>query len=128
MSEIERLTRSASVRMEGTTYTTIKPRTTALIQEVINRLAEYETQEEQGILIRFPCKVGDTVYVLTSDSPSGIEKTTVSKIRLTRNSYRVICKCVYDDWGDARWEFTPNDFEKRYFLTEESAKKALHHG
>lgn len=29
---------------------------------VIDKLCEYEDAEEQGLLIRLPCKVGDTVY------------------------------------------------------------------
>lgn len=29
----------------------------------ITKLATYEDAEEQGLLIRLPCKVGDTVYV-----------------------------------------------------------------
>jgi hypothetical protein len=29
---------------------------------IIKRLAEYEDAEEQGLLLRLPCKVGDTVY------------------------------------------------------------------
>lgn len=28
----------------------------------ITKLAEYEDLEEQGLLIRLPCKIGDTVY------------------------------------------------------------------
>lgn len=31
--------------------------------DIINKLAAYEDAEEQGLLIRLPCKVGDTVYV-----------------------------------------------------------------
>lgn len=30
---------------------------------VLNRLAEYEDLEEQGLLLRLPIKVGDTIYV-----------------------------------------------------------------
>lgn len=30
------------------------------------KLAAYEDSEEQGLLLRLPCKVGDTVYVVTS--------------------------------------------------------------
>jgi len=30
----------------------------------IDRLAEYEDLEEQGLLLKLPCKVGDTVYEL----------------------------------------------------------------
>ena len=29
-----------------------------------NKLAEYEDLEEQGLILRLPCKVGDTVYRL----------------------------------------------------------------
>lgn len=34
------------------------------ISEAINKLAEYEDLEEQGLLLRLPCKVGDTVYCI----------------------------------------------------------------
>lgn len=33
------------------------------IKEVVDKLAEYEDAEEQGLLIRLPCKVGDTVSI-----------------------------------------------------------------
>ena len=32
------------------------------IDDVIDKLAEYENLEEQGRLVKLPCKVGDTVY------------------------------------------------------------------
>ena len=32
----------------------------------ITKLATYEDAEEQGLILRLPCKVGDTVYVVTS--------------------------------------------------------------
>ena len=31
-------------------------------RKIIERLAEYEDLEEKGLLLRLPCKVGDTVY------------------------------------------------------------------
>ena len=31
-----------------------------------NKLGAYEDAEEQGLLLRLPCKVGDTVYVISS--------------------------------------------------------------
>lgn len=34
------------------------------IDDVIDKLAEYEDLEEQGRLIKLPCKVGDTLYRL----------------------------------------------------------------
>lgn len=34
--------------------------------ELREKLKRYEDSEEQGLLLRLPCKVGDTVYVVTS--------------------------------------------------------------
>lgn len=33
-------------------------------QNILHKLADYEDAEEQGLLLRLPCKVGDTVYEL----------------------------------------------------------------
>ena len=33
------------------------------LTEILEKLGEYEDAEEQGLLLRLPCKVGDTVYV-----------------------------------------------------------------
>lgn len=38
---------------EGNTYT-----------EALEKLAEYEDAEEQGQLIKLPCKIGDKVYII----------------------------------------------------------------
>lgn len=32
------------------------------VTNALNKLAEYEDLEEQGMLLRLPCKVGDTVF------------------------------------------------------------------
>lgn len=37
------------------------------ISDVCEQLAEYEELEEQGRLLRLPCKVGDTVYLIDRD-------------------------------------------------------------
>lgn len=34
-----------------------------LVEDMVKKLADYEDLEEQGRLIKLPCKVGDTVYV-----------------------------------------------------------------
>lgn len=39
----------------------------------LNRLAEYEDMEEQGLLVRLPCKVGDTVYWIMECSCRNID-------------------------------------------------------
>ena len=37
---------------------------TCEVKMLFNRLKEYEDAEEQGLLLRLPCKVGDKVYVV----------------------------------------------------------------
>lgn len=37
---------------------------TVSLRSAIDKLAEYEDLEEQGLLLKLPCKVGDTVYVI----------------------------------------------------------------
>ena len=37
------------------------------IRKVLRKLCEYEELEEQGLLLKLPCKVGDTVYLIKSD-------------------------------------------------------------
>lgn len=49
------------------------------IKEVCNKLADYENLEEQGRLIKLPCKVGDDVYYILGipdKTPCAIDKCT----------------------------------------------------
>ena len=36
------------------------------LEKALEKLATYEDLEEQGLLVRLPCKLGDTVWVVTS--------------------------------------------------------------
>lgn len=47
--------------------------------KVLTKLADYEDAEEQGLLLRLPCKVGDKVYQI---SENFIEQCTVETIFL----------------------------------------------
>ena len=40
-----------------------------LVNDVCEKLGEYEDLEEQGLLLKLPCKVGDTVYIDSSALP-----------------------------------------------------------
>lgn len=82
-----------------------------------------------GVIVP-PCKVEDTVYVITLDSPTGIEKTKVSQIKTKvkengKISYRISAPCVYDTWGEAHWTFCAFEFGKTVFLTKEEAEEKL---
>ena len=43
------------------------------IDAVYRKLKAYEDAEEQELLLRLPCKVGDTVYVVTSKTVRSME-------------------------------------------------------
>lgn len=63
--------------------------TNVTIESVFERLAEYEDAEEQGRLIKLPCAVGDTVYMLNSN------KSLIQKMVVDTPDIR--CHCVKDD-------------------------------
>ena len=99
---------------------------------MLNRLAEYEDAEEQGLLVRLPCKVGDTVYrVIRGKKGRGhIAPATVSGLHLgdtTRNrryqkEYEYLVLRV--DGGFCA-HVNKKDIGKTVFLTREEAEKAL---
>lgn len=95
----------------------------------INHMQDLLQAEQDGQLVVLPCRRGDRLFVLTSDSPDGIEETKCKRItivnRWDRPTARVIVKCVYDDWGKAVREFLPEDFGKTVFLTREEAEAEL---
>ena len=62
---MNRFTRKTSLGYEA------DPRTNVFA--IYNALGQYEDAEELGTLIRLPCKVGDTVYILSSVVPGNIE-------------------------------------------------------
>jgi len=92
-----------------------------------SRLAEHLLAN--GVIVP-PCKVGQTVYVITSDSTTGIEETKVSQIKIKvkengKISYRISAPCVYDTWGEAHWTFCAFEIGKTVFLTKEEAEEKL---
>lgn len=48
------------------------------ILKVAEKLKNYEDAEEQGLLLRLPCKVGDTVYVPTRNFVSELRIILIS--------------------------------------------------
>lgn len=42
------------------------------VGKAIEKLADYEDAEEQGLLVRLPCKVGDDVYIIPSPPIYGL--------------------------------------------------------
>lgn len=86
--------------------------------EMIKKLAEYETAEEEGKLVVLPCKVGDTVWTFYDDM-SDVVDFTVEKIQI-----------VFDKDGDPYFLINGMDFEidclgKTLFFDCEDAKREL---
>ena len=87
-------------------------------QDIIDKLAEYETAEEEGRLVVLPCKVGDTVWTFYDDM-SGVVDFTVEKIQI-----------VFDKNGKPYFLLDGMDFGQdclgiALFFSEEEAEKAL---
>ena len=91
--------------------------------EAVDKLAEYEDAEEQGLLLRLPCRVGSTLY---------------QPIYQSINEYKVIGLCFdihHNKWMyevayevGFEWHKTVCDFNyigKTVFLTKEEAEAAL---
>ena len=94
-------------------------------QNIIDKLAKYETAEEEGRLVVLPCKVGDTVWMvhqrLTSTVNNVISKMTVTELR--GNRLNPIWFVIDGEYG--RTSFHPSEIGKTVFLTREEAEKAL---
>ena len=93
-----------------------------LIVECLNKLVEYEDLEEQGKLLKLPCAVGDTVYIVEDDCDYGWDCYT-----------KAMCKnCEYrnlhieeDIFSLSEIALHLNNFGKTVFITREEAEAAL---
>ena len=86
-------------------------------------LESYKEAEEQGLLVRLPCKVGDTVYVPT--------RNFVSELKITLVSVNTNEMAMYFSWllNSGIYPnldgFSGYELGKTVFLTREEAKKKL---
>lgn len=78
---------------------------------MMGKLAAYEELEEQSLLLRLPCKFGDTVYSVEGD---GINEFVVS-------SFSVCRKSIYAYQG----HIFIGEFGFSVFPTKEEAERAL---
>ena len=100
------------------------------INQCFNKLGEYETLEEQGKLLRLPCAVGDTVYVIPSKTNyelniingysenNRVYEQIVNRIEISRTGY-LISTC------DGMASVVDMFYKKTWFLTSEAAEAAL---
>lgn len=94
--------------------------------KVAEKLATYEDLEEQGLLVRLPCKVGDTVYRVNAGAKQPIIPMTVSEIHFLcyKNERAVRFDAIgKEDMGESCYRL--EDIGRIVFLTREEAKKKL---
>lgn len=93
------------------------------IRAVLKKLADYEDLEEQGLLVRLPCKVGDMVYVKLS----AYCKTKYAEAQVRDYTHFISCGfCVVVTSEKFDKQSIPfSEFGKSIFLTREEAEKEL---
>ena len=100
-------------------------------EKLLVKLGEYEDAEEQELLLRLPCKVGDTLYRIDTD-----EKIENVEIEPFIVEYIVICEngnvlFKYDAFDGVICNLENIITDKLYldyyriFLTKEAAEQAL---
>ena len=89
-------------------------------------LKKYKDLEEQGLLVRLPCKVGDTVYRVNAGAKQPIIPMTVSEIHFLcyKNERAVRFDAIgKEDMGESCYRL--EDIGRIVFLTHEEAEKKL---
>ena len=120
---MERLTERYDVAPDGESNVWVKNHDYIKASE---KLAEYEDLEEQSLLVRLPCKVGDTVYRVNVGAKQPIIPMTVSEIHFLcyKNERAVRFDTIgKEDMGESCYRL--EDIGRIVFLTNEEAEKKL---
>lgn len=93
----------------------------------MEKLASYEEAEEQGLLLRLPCRVGDKVYKLWNCGKNGksvaeFEVRHIDIDFLPEIEFYVIST---KNKSNSYWFCKASDLGKTVFLTRAEAEKAL---
>lgn len=90
------------------------------LKDAMQKLANYEDLEEQGLLLKLPCKVGDTVYILAGRFGTFYEEDICDGFYIGRDG--ILQVKVQNHKGN---HGTYGVVGKTVFLTKEEAEKAL---
>lgn len=128
LTERERNVDGTGVAKEEITDGLLKP----FADKILTKLAVYEDLEEQGLLVRLPCKLKDKLYHfygidLEDNFVDVISDEIIMEVVATEfviDSYEIAIKCI-TDWNSP-YEYLPAaEFGKTVFLTREEAEKKL---
>ena len=93
------------------------------ISEAINKLAEYEDLEEQGLLFRLPCKIGSTLY---QPIYSSINEYKVIDLCFDIYNNKLMYEVAYEIGFECHKTVCDfNDIGKYVFLTKAEAEQKL---
>ena len=95
------------------------------IDAVYRKLKEYEDAEEQGLLLRLPCKVGDVLYFAHHDRVISSEVLSAKYHAEAENHGVFIRERLTIDVEGCSAEIDFCDIGKRVFLTREEAEAKL---
>ena len=87
----------------------------------MEKLADYEDAEEQGRLVKLPCKVGDTVYVTTRDFISELRIVHISISKNNTFFHWMLNDGIYQNLDG----FSVDKIGKTVFLTKAEAEAKL---
>ena len=94
----------------------------------MEKLAEYETAEEEGRLVRLPCKVGQEMFF--PDIIKGIIPLLVSEIWVQESDIKITVKYNGDDDDFKYWRtrfsvLNPDEIGRKFFFGRGEAEEAL---
>lgn len=84
------------------------------LRTALEKLADYEDLEEQGLLVRLPCKVGDLVFIISGENICG------RKVK----SIKILSTAIEISTSD--FVFRKESFGETVFLTRAEATKKLY--
>lgn len=96
---------------------------------LIERLGKYEDLEEQGRLLKLPCKVGDIIYAIGVLGCETVEEYKVirvdyrSNLATDRSEFYIVAFLTSDTKSDIG--FYDKEFGKNVFLTKAEAEAKL---
>ena len=91
------------------------------------KLAEYEDLEEQGLLLRLPCKVGDIIYRVNTGAKEPVIKMRVLQVNYKQlHKDRIVIRIDAINDNDMRENcYLLEDIGKTVFLTQAEAEQKL---
>lgn len=93
-----------------------------IVEDMVKKLADYEDLEEQGRLVKLPCKVGDIVYKPNSVTVKEIVEIKIESMFITESNFNISGRTT-----KMKYSFccTPKGFGKTVFLTKSEAEAKL---